>query len=316
MVLLMRLIARLPLPVVHGLGWALYLVAFRLVRWRVPLARRNIDAAFPDKTPAERARILRDCYRNLGTTLLEAIWGYGASADELIRRVTIEDSGVIEEWKRQGRSVILLTGHVCNWEWLLLSAGAQIGVPLDVVYKPLRLANVDAYVRDARRRFGANPIPHKSFLFEVLRQAGGMRTYGVLADQTPGRRTSKHWTRFLNQDTPFFLGPERIARFLDATVVYVAMSRVRKGYYTVRMEVIAEPPYGDDAGARIAEAYARRLEATILASPADWLWIHKKWKYTRAEDPTDTPARRERGSRRTFAARAGDAVPEETKAGR
>lgn len=288
MVFLMRIVARLPLPVVHGLGWALYLVAFHVVRWRVPIARRNIDAAFPDKTPRERARILRECYRNLGMTLLEAVWGYGASAEELTRRVVIENSGMIEEWKQQGRSVILLTGHVCNWEWLLLAAGAQLGVPLDVVYKPLRLADVDAYVRDARRRFGANPIPHKSFLFEVLRQAGGMRTYGVLADQTPGRNTPKYWTRFLNQDTPFFLGPERIARFLDATVVYVGMTRVARGYYSVHLDVIAAPPYSDEAGAEIAEAYARKLEATIVAAPPDWLWIHKKWKYPRSADPTES----------------------------
>ena len=65
------------------------------------------------------------------------------------------------------------------------------------------------------------------------------------------------------------------------------MERVRRGYYDVRLDVIAEPPYGDDAGPMIAESYARRLEATIRAAPADWLWIHNKWKYPMPADGAD-----------------------------
>ena len=281
---LLRILAVFPLPVLHLLGGWLYLVAFHVVRWRVPLARANIDAAFPEKSAEERERILRDCYRNLAAALMEGIWGYGASADALKRRVRIVNPEVVDRCRAQNRSVILLAGHVCNWEWLLLAAGAHLSIPIDVVYKPLRLADVDAYVRDARRRFGANPIPHKSFLYEVMRSPDVPHAYAMLADQTPLKRTPKYWLRFLNRDTAFFLGPERIARYLDAIVVYVAMERVRSGYYDVRLDVIAEPPYGDDAGPQIAEAYARHLEATIRESPADWLWIHNKWKYPKPSD--------------------------------
>jgi len=99
----------------------------------------------------------------------------------------------------------------------------------------------------------------------------------------------KHWTRFLNQDTAFFVGAEKIARFLEAPVVYVAMRRVSRGRYAVHLHVLAEPPYDDgqhesgDADTWITEAYARKLEAEIRASPADWLWVHNKWKYPRPE---------------------------------
>ena len=281
---LLRILAVFPLWVLHLLGWWLYLLAFYVVRWRVPLARANIDSAFPEKTAAERALILRHCYRNLGAALMEGIWGYGASREALGRRVRFLNPEVVDSWTTENRSAILLAGHVCNWEWLLLGAGAHLTIPIDVVYKPLRLADVDAYVRDARRRFGANPIPHKSFLYEVMRRGDELRAYAMLADQTPLKRTPKHWIRFLGRDTAFFLGPERIARFVDANVVYVAMKRVRRGYYEVSLEVIARPPYGEDAGRQIAESYARHLEATIRESPSDWLWIHNKWKYPKPAD--------------------------------
>jgi KDO2-lipid IV(A) lauroyltransferase len=293
---LLRILAVFPLPVLHLLGWWVFVVAFYVVRWRVPLARGNLDAAFPEKTPDERYRILRDCYRNLAMALMESIWGYGARGKALEPHVRFINPELVERCRAEQRSVILLAGHVCNWEWLLLAAGANLGIPIDVVYKPLRLADVDAYVRDARRRFGANPIPHKSFLYEVMRRTDEPRAYAMLADQTPLKRTPKHWFRFLNRDTAFFLGPERIARYLDASVVYVEMKRARRGYYDVRLEMIAEPPYGELAGPEIAESYARHLEATIRESPSDWLWIHNKWKYPKPADASERASRGRRAS--------------------
>ena len=295
---LMRILAAFPLPVLHFLGWWLFVITFYVVRWRVPLARSNIDAALPEKSPAERYRILRDCYRNLAMALMEGVWGYGASAEALKPRVRMVNPEVVERCRAQQRSAILLAGHVCNWEWLLLAAGAHLNIPIDVVYKPLRLEDVDAYVRAARQRFGANPIPHKSFLYEVMRRNEEPRAYAMLADQTPLKRTPKHWIRFLGRDTAFFLGPERIARYLDATVLYVSMKRVRRGHYDVHLEVIAEPPYGENAGIEIAESYAAHLEATIRESPSDWLWIHNKWKYPK---PAETSERAARGRRRASA---------------
>lgn len=284
--LLFRALALLPLPALHALGYALYVLVFRIARWRVKLARSNIAGAFPEKTTAEREAILWDSSRNLALTTMEAIWGYRASGEALMRRVRFDNPERIEHYKAARVSVVLLTAHTCNWEWLLLAAGARFDFPIDAVYKPLRLAGVDAYVREARSRFGGNPIPFTSFLFALMRRAGQHRAYAMVADQTPHAKMPKHWTSFLNRDTAFFLGPEKIARFLDAPVLYVAMRRERLGHYAVRLHLLAEPPYGDDedAGARIAESYARALEATIRAQPADWLWIHNKWKYGRGTE--------------------------------
>ncbi|MCL4760735.1 MAG: lysophospholipid acyltransferase family protein [Burkholderiales bacterium] len=281
--LLFRALARLPLPVLYALGHALHVLVFHVVRWRVPLARGNLAGAFPELAAAVRERILRDSYLNLSRTLMEAIWGYRASGEALTARVRFDNPELIERYKAARSSVVLLTAHTCNWEWLLLAAGARFGIPIDAVYKPLRLAGVDAYVREARSRFGGRPIPFRNFLFELMRRAHEPRAYAMVADQTPLAKMPKFWTTFLNRDTAFFLGPERIARYLDAPVLYVEMTRVRRGHYAVRLHVLAEPPYEDDvdAGPVIAQRYARALEATIRAHPADWLWIHNKWKYPR-----------------------------------
>ena len=277
--------SRWPRRVLDGFGWFAYFVVYRVLRWRRRLAATNIANAFPDKSAAERDAILRQSYRNLGRFLAESLWGWNASAEALAARVHIVNPDLLTRFTSRGQSVVLLAAHFCNWEWLLLAAGARFGIPIDAVYKTLRLQVVDAFTRDMRSRFGGNPIPFENFVFELLKRAGQARAYGLLADQTPVKRMPKYWTKFLHQDTAFFLGPERIARYLDAPVLYVEMKRAGVGKYSVQLHVLAEPPYEDeDAGVKIAEGYARGLEATIRAHPADWLWIHNKWKYARPPD--------------------------------
>ena len=288
MVFLLRSLGRLPLPALYGFGWIVYFVTFHLLRWRRDMAVKNLARAFPDKSAAERAAILQQSYRAMSEVFVETLWGWRASAEELKARLAMDNPELVARFVAERRSVILLTAHVCNWEWLLPGGGAHFGIPIDAVYKPIRVPSVDAYMREARSRFGGQPIPIKSFAFELLRRAGQPRAYGLVADQTPLKSMDKHWTRFLNQDTAFFVGAEKIARFLDAPVAYVAMRRLRRGYYAVHLHVLAEPPYDGDAEQEgegwITEAYARKLEAEIRARPADWLWIENKWKYPRTPE--------------------------------
>jgi len=280
MAVLMRALALLPLGLLYRFGDALFAIAFYLVRWRVPLARANLTVAFPDRSQAERDAIMRQSYRNLAQTMMEAIWGFRATAGEFRSRVRFENPEPVDKFKAERRSLVLMTGHVCNWEWLLSASAIHFDFPVDAIYRPIHIASVDRYVREARGRFNGNPIAIDALLYEVMRRAGQPRAYAMLADQTPKKRMAKHWTTFFGRDTPFVLGVEKIARFLDAPVLYVEMMRdARPGHYAVRFHVLAEPPYDEDAGALIVEGYARALEATIRAHPADWLWSEKIWRY-------------------------------------
>ena len=298
---MLKCLPRLPLPVLYALGQFAYFVAFHVMRWHRELAARNLANAFPEKSAAERASLLRQSFVNLGQTLAETFWGFGASAEELAKRVAIENPELVARFVTEKRPVVVLAAHVCNWEWLLPATSAQFGIPIDAVYKPLRVASLDAFIRETRSRFGGKPIPIQSFLFELMRRAGEARAYAMVADQTPPRDMDKHWTRFLNQDTAFFTGADKIAKFLDAPVLYVAMRRVSKGHYRVRLHVLVEPPYDDVDDLQVVERYARQLETEIRANPADWLWVHNKWKYPRAASTSQEAARsgRRRGSKAT-----------------
>jgi KDO2-lipid IV(A) lauroyltransferase len=276
---LLSRMSRWPRRVLDGFGYFAYVVVYRILRWRRRLAATNIANAFPEKTAEEREEILQQSYRNLGRFLAEALWGWNANADALASHVRFVNPELISRFTAQGQSVVLLAAHFCNWEWLLLTAGGVLHVPIDAVYKPQRMKGIDEFLRARRARFGGNPIPHQNFMFEVMKRKKDVRAYALVADHTPKHDEEKHWTRFLNQDTAFFVGADKIAKILKAPVIYVAMRRDAPSYYSVELKLLAEPPYDRDSGPEIVERYVRTLEDEIRRSPADWLWLHRKWKY-------------------------------------
>jgi len=183
--------------------------------------------------------------------------------------------------------VLLMTAHFCNWEWQVLAGNTALDEPMFPVYKPQRVATMDRFLLDARGRFGGTPIPHKRLTRELIKRRSEAHVYALVADQTPTIDEPKHWTHFLNQESVFFVGADAIARILKAPVFFVQMDRVRRGHYAMRVSKLAEPPYDRGADTEVVERYVRALEREIRNSPADWLWIHRKWKYPKPAGVAD-----------------------------
>jgi KDO2-lipid IV(A) lauroyltransferase len=100
-----------------------------------------------------------------------------------------------------------------------------------------------------------------------------------------------HWTRFLNQETAFFQGVEKISKAYDLPVVYLSIRRPSRGKFVAQYEMIADSPRSLADG-EVVERFARRLEADIIAQPEIWLWTHRRWKATRPESTPLSPLSR------------------------
>lgn len=274
----LKLLSRLPLQVLYALTDCLYVVIYHIWGFRRELSLSNLRNSFPDKPAPELERIARQAYRNACNMIAEVLKAAVMSREELRRRVRILNIEILDRFTKAGQPVVLLASHHCDWEWLLLASCLELKISVDAVYKPLRVDAIDRFMLEMRSRFGGNPIPVKDFLVEVLGRRKGARMIALVADQTPLQSEEKHWTRFLNQDTAFFVGADKIARITRSPVFFVGMTRVRRGYYEARLQLLAEPPYAAE-GTEIIERYARVAEAHIAQHPADWLWMYRKWKY-------------------------------------
>lgn len=104
-------------------------------------------------------------------------------------------------------------------------------------------------------------------------------SHKVVAVYHPLRPDSR-WFRFLNQDTIFFDGGEKLALRCGLPVYFVRMERLRRGRYRMSFELIYD---GEEQVApyEITERYVRRLESMIRERPELWIWSHRRWKRKR-----------------------------------
>ncbi|MDR0588538.1 MAG: hypothetical protein LBG61_06175 [Burkholderiales bacterium] len=275
----LKALSFLPLFVLYGIGDLIFVIAFYLLRWRRGIASDNLARAFPEKSEAERYRIMRQHYRNLTILAAEVIWAVRQDGEKMRHRVLIENPEEVNKNYALNRSSLFMTAHFCNWEWAVYGS-LWFSSQVFAVYKPQRVKGADRFLRESRTRFGAAVIPHTKVAEEVAsNRRSAPRIYALVADQTPLKRESKFWATFLNQDTAFFVGTDRLARILQAPVYFPRTRRIRRGYYSIYMELIAEPPYRKDDEHAVTAAYVAALEREIRACPENWLWIHRKWKY-------------------------------------
>lgn len=275
---LIKLIASLPLRVLYGVSDVLFFIGFYIVRYRRSLVSKNLRNAFPQKSKEELYTIERTFYRNLCDYAVETLKLLNISKDELERRVTFTNREVALRYLENNQSVLFLASHQFNWEWLLVTGSLVYPYPLDFVYQSVNSKFFEALSMKCRTRFGAFPIKRDEVAREAVKRRNVLRCTAIVADQYPGYgRDKKYATTFLNQDTVFFYGANQLAVLMQCPVLYHRIEKVKRGYYTVTVIPLGEPPYTKDSD-RVIESYVRETERVINDNPAEWLWSHNRWK--------------------------------------
>jgi Kdo2-lipid IVA lauroyltransferase/acyltransferase len=282
-----RLLGRLPLPLLYCMSTLAAIVVYRFVRYRRRVVADNLLHAFPELSADQRRQIERGVYRHLCDVGFEIIAARRLPRAEFQRRVTLENPEVLLPYKNSKQGILFLTCHQCNWEWLLHVVSDYMGCPIDAVYKKLHNPHFDAFVFDARARSG-NPIAFKDAGREMLRRRREFRGFAMLADQAPFKRDKRYWHNFFGRPGSFYVGPQVIAEATQYPVIFAAMTKLRRGHYSTRFEVLAEPPHSK-GGFAILDRYIVALETTIRAQPETWMWSNRKWKHRPPVDWQQNP---------------------------
>lgn len=281
----MWLLALLPLKILYILSDVLCFLLYRVVHYRLRTVRTNLKNSFPEKDKTELREIERKFYQYLCDYMLEEIKLMGISFEELCRRMEYENKEIFLDMIEKYGGIILLIPHYANFEWIIGMGAIMRKGDLPVqVYKPLQNKYLDELFRVIRSRFGGYNVPKHSTAREVikLRNEGKRIVLGLITDQSPNRSEAHYWTTFLNQDTVFMDGAERIAKMMSYPVFYCELIKNRRGYCKVVFDLVTEYPKTTAEG-EITEIFARRLEQTIRREPAYWFWSHKRWKLKREE---------------------------------
>jgi KDO2-lipid IV(A) lauroyltransferase len=282
------LLSLLPLKILYLLSDMLYVLVHHVIGYRKKIVRKNLTNSFPEKSLDEIRQIEKGFYHFFCDYIVETIKQFSISKEEMKKRMVI--SGVEEMKDRMEKEnktfCFIYLGHFCNWEWI---ASLPYWVPNDIlcaqIYHPLYNKAFDKLFLRIRNKFGGECIPMKETLRRIieLRRAKQKTIIGFISDQAPKWNSIHHFVDFLNQETPVFIGTEKIAKQVDALVYYGDVRRVKRGFYTCEFKPMTEKPVKEIPDWELTDAYAHLLEEMISRHPNFWLWSHNRWKRTKEE---------------------------------
>lgn len=256
---------------------------YHVVRYRRRLVRQNLRLSFPEKSEQERKTIERAFYHQFCDTIVETIYGYRMSDEEMRQRVVFEGMDEVNRLIDAAGGGIFMLAHFGNWEWMAsIQQWVSAGVTELNVYRKLKSQAMDDLMLDIRSKRGGACVEKQRILREMVRYRSEKKpvTVGLLSDQKPRPEVTRTWVEFLHQETGFLDGGEVLGKKFGYPVFYLCITRPKRGYYHVDMRTISAAPKQSAEG-EITREYARVLEENIKEQPALWLWTHNRWKFRR-----------------------------------
>ena len=275
------LLLLIPFSFFYLLSDLVFVFLYYLVGYRRQVVRQNLKNAFPDKNEKELKKISRKFYRYLCDLFLETFKTLTISKEAMLNHCRMNEEGIklLQKYYDYKKSVILVLGHLGNWEWGGNTFSLQCRHPLFVIYHPLENKYFNKMVIGMRTRFGTKLIEMKNTFREMVKMKNKINATAFIADQTPPPANA-YWTTFLNQDTPVFKGTEVVAKKLNYPVVFINVKKTKRGHYELTAETLCENPSSTSEG-EISELHTKKLESEIIKNPETWLWSHRRWKHKR-----------------------------------
>lgn len=284
-----KILSALPLWMLYGISDFAYFLLFRVIKYRKKVVMENLKKSFPEKSEQEINKIAKDFYHHLADIFIEFFKGLSISKEEIEERFHINNIEVLKKYLDNNTSVVLVGGHQGNWEWTIHALSLK-GINLDIVYQKLSSSFFNNLTFQIRSRFGSFLIEKKETIKITIERKDVTRVVCLAADQIPSHWKTAYWTNFLNQDSAFFTGPERIARKFDYPVVFMELVRIKRGHYNLNLSELATPPYNNFAPSEILERFIQTLDASIQKNPESYLWSHRRWKHKRSDSDAIKPS--------------------------
>ena len=261
----------------------LYAVLFKLIGYRNKVIYENIKNAFPNKTSSEHKQIAKKFKRHLADIFVESIKIFNISKEEAYKRMVCVNPEVPEAYFKAGKNVILVGGHLNNWELYAVALKNHLNFSTYAIYKPLSNEFMDEKMRLTRGKFGLQLIPMKLTKKYFTETTSTPRAIIFAADQSPSNPKKAYWMNFLNQETAVQFGVEKFAKEFNWPVIYGEIRKLRRGFYEVEYKLICDNPAETEYG-EITELHTKALEKGIQQQPEYWLWSHRRWKHKRQKN--------------------------------
>lgn len=277
----------LPEPVALGSGRAIGRLVGSVLGVRRKVIVKNLELAFPDRSDSWRRRVARRVFPHIAREVVTLL-RVGADRSRGVEgRVQFERLEVLEGAFGEGKGVILLTGHIGNWE---IAGGALTleGYPLDAVAQRIKNPLADRRMRGLRERLGLRVIYRRDAPREVLRSLRRGRVVALVADQSDRRQDL--FVDFFGVPASTARGPALFALRTGAPVVVATSLRLPgwRARYRVSFTRLVGAGMAPPSEGELMRTYFGVLEEAIAEAPEQYFWPHDRW---RARPPGEGAAR-------------------------
>ena len=280
----LKILARIPLPVLHLMAWPLGLLLIILPNKQRYYARINVRICLSQLSPLQRQWIWMRSLIETVKTLLESprLWlGEHGKVLQLIRK--IDGLEAVEQAMKKGKGVIFIAPHLGNWE--IIGQYYSHHYPMVLMYRPQKNKELDDIIRKGRERFGGQLVPAtRKGLAILLKSLRENKTIGILPDQNPGAGAGVYVPFFgIQANTPVFA--TRLASRTGAAAFIVTAERLAFGRgYHLHIEAASKCLYDRDVETGAA-CMNRDMEKIILQRPKQYWWGYNRFRHRPEGEP-------------------------------
>ena len=281
----------LPRRWAQGLGAVAGWLGGSVFRVRRQVVDENLARAFPERSPAWRARVARESYRHLGRTAATTFRLSRMTPRQILKLSRVEGRELLADPVARGEGAILVTGHLGNWE---VGGGALAcrGLPLDVVVRPQNNPLFDRALVRARRRLGMNVVSRQNSVHVLLRSLRQGRVVVLLADQNA--HSGGLMVDFFGEPASTARSPALLAIRSGAPLVLgVALhdpAATRPHHVILEQVTVSLSGILAQDMEALTRAHVSALERQIRRNPGQYLWQHRRWPRTPARSSAPEPS--------------------------
>ena len=249
-----------------------YIIYHILRRYR-KIVRKNLEVVFGKRFARDNyQKITKECIENLLLNLVTVIKNINRTNEDISKLVEFKNRKVVDNILKNGKSVIFTSGHIGNWEMLVVGVASQI-VPGVGVAEKLKNPYLNKILFESRERFRIGVIPMKGALRKLVYSIRKGVPVFIIMDQAvnPGRGTEKDFFGFpaIHTETPQYLSKK-----YDLFIVPTFIKQQDNGKYLIEFE----KPFKADEVQDCLHHEIDILEKRIIENTEQWLWCHKRWK--------------------------------------
>ncbi len=258
----------------------LALLFYYIIPIRRGVAIQQLRFAFPELDERSIRRIAFESYLNLTTVIVELLWFPNMNDETLMNALRIQNPDVLTTALKKGKGLLLISGHVGNWELLAFGVARLMRTPTTIIIHPQENRDVAELVNELRCRFGNRVVDMRMGVREVIRTIRARGIVAMLTDQSGP--SNALYIDFFGRPAATYEGPAAIALKMRAPLIMILGIRQSDGHYDVHLKEFPIDDLKEASDENIYELtrrHVRYLEECVRSYPGQWLWQHRRWKH-------------------------------------